>query len=103
MKGLVGWEGAVIRRVRAVAKVSRTPGWQDLGLVGGGLAGTFRGRRVGIVVGDAQRGAVDAEGDAVMLQAIKQRIDEGLALEQLVPVRVVEVLCTVRSYADKAI
>jgi hypothetical protein len=38
-----------------------------------------------------------------MLQAIKQRIDEGLALEQLVPVRVVEVLCTVRSYADKAI
>jgi hypothetical protein len=55
----------VIRRVRAVAKVSRTPGWQDLGLVGGGLAGTFRGRWIGIVVGDAQRGAVDANGDAV--------------------------------------
>jgi len=66
-------------------------GMQDLGLVWGGLASAFRGRRSGIVVGDAQRGAVDADGDAMMLQAVEQGIDQGLALEQLVPVRVVEV------------
>ena len=73
---------------------------QDLGLVWGGLASAFRGRRSGIVVGDAQRGAVDADGDAMMLQAVEQGIDQGLALEQLVPVRVVEVLCTVHFYAE---
>jgi hypothetical protein len=36
----------------------------------------------GIFVGDAQRGPIDADGDAVMLKSIEQGVDQGLALEQ---------------------
>jgi len=39
----------------------------------------------------------------VVPQAIKQGIDQGLIAEQVVPLVEVEVLCTVRSYAEKAI
>jgi len=39
----------------------------------------------------AQRRAVDADGDAMMLQAIEQRIDQRLLVEQIVPVRQIEV------------
>jgi hypothetical protein len=40
---------------------------------------------------------------AVVGEAVEQGIDQGLGAEQLVPLVEVEVLCTVRSYAEKAI
>src|SRR5271166_1651785 len=39
----------------------------------------------------AQRRAVDADGNAMMLQAIEQRIDQRLLVEQVIPVRQIEV------------
>jgi hypothetical protein len=44
-------------------------------------------------VGDSKRRSINADRDAVVLQAVEQCVDQGLALEQLVPVRVVEVRC----------
>src|SRR6266566_8979214 len=39
----------------------------------------------------SQRRTVDADGDAVMLQAVEERIDQGLFLEQLVPLGQIEI------------
>src|ERR1700755_3721905 len=53
-----------------------------------GLAGAARraGRRCCRQIRAAQRGAVDADGDAVVLQAVEQRVDQRLVVEQPVPV-----------------
>ena len=48
---------------------------------------------MGIAVRDSKGRPVDAEGDAVMLETIEQGIDQGLALEQLVPVRIIQIGC----------
>jgi hypothetical protein len=53
--------------------------------------------------GCAQGRPGEAQGDAVVLQAVEQGIDQGLIAEQVVPLIEVEVLCTVHSYAEKAI
>ena len=58
---------------------------------------------LGLGLGNAQGGTVQAQGDAVVLQAIEQGIDQGLVAEELIPLLEVEVLCTVRSYAEKTI
>jgi hypothetical protein len=57
------------------------------------LAATARrtARRCRWQIRIAQGWAVDADGDAVMLQAIEQRIDQRLFVEQRVPVWQIEV------------
>ena len=47
--------------------------------------------RLAIGVGDTQGRPINADGDAVMLQAIEQRIDQRFALEKVVPIGVVEI------------
>jgi hypothetical protein len=62
--GWLGGSGDPGSHGTAAVNVSSPPGWPHLGLGGGGLAGACRRGRIGIVVRGAQRGAVDADGDA---------------------------------------
>ena len=47
--------------------------------------------RIGFVVmfGHSQRGAVDSDGDAAVLEAVKEGVNERLSFEQIIPFGVV--------------
>src|SRR5208337_905911 len=57
--------------------------------LGLGSGGALRGR--GRRVRAAERGPIDADGDAMVLQPIDQCVDQGLLVEQIVPLGKVEV------------
>src|SRR5271165_4119287 len=57
--------------------------------LGLGSGGALRGR--GRRVWAAERGPIDADGDAMVLQPIDQGVDQGLLVEQIVPLGKVEV------------
>ena len=58
------------------------------------------GLLLAIGIGNTQGRPVDADGDAVVLQAIEQRIDQRFALEEFVPIGIVEIKCGAYCYAD---
>ena len=53
----------------------------------------LRPRLWGVIFGSwrSQRRAVDIDGDAAVFETIQQGIDQGFSLEQIIPVRVIQV------------